>query len=312
MAQLILTQGVPGSGKSTWATQRAKKSRAGCVIVNRDDLRTMIVGGQLSNYKFNKKTEQTITKLQFEAAKLAVEAGKDVIVADTNLNPKTVAKWEEFALENKMPVEKVDFFKLFRKENKTLEAERGIKGVLNAYRKLVHQRNLQRLNSVPHTVVDEFIDNYVVAKYYNPRQYTPTDGLPKALLVDLDGTIFHGTGRNMFDWMAVKEDRPDFTVMETCKLYRDAGWKIVCASGRDGVCEQLSIEAMNEAGFEFDDFFIREAGDQRPDYIVKEEIFWGKVAPKYNITFCLDDRAQVVSQYREMGLKVYQVEPGNF
>lgn len=313
MAQLILTMGPPGIGKNTWARQRAKKSKAGCTIVNRDDLRQMVVGGELSDYKFNKKTEQHITKAQLHMAQLAVNAGRDVIVADTNLNPKTIGKWEEFAEQNNMNVEKQDFFKEFRKENKTLEQERGVKGVLIAFRKLAHQRNLMRLNSVPHGVVDSFIDDYIVPQYYRPRQWTPTEGLPKALLVDLDGTIFHmDGGRGAFDWKRVEQDRPDLTVIETCKIYKAAGWKIVAASGRDGVCREESIRAMNAAGFEFDDFFIRAEGDQRPDYIVKEEIFWNKVAPKYNITFCLDDRDQVCEQYREMGLKVYQVEPGAF
>lgn len=315
MPQIILTMGPPGCGKNTWARERAKKSKAGCVIVNRDDLRTMTAGGNIADYRINNKTESDITQMQYHAAELAVARGRDVIVADTNLNPKTVSAWELFAKEHNCNFEKYDFFKEFRKEpaNKAIEAERGIKGVIAAFRKLCHTRNLIRPNSVPPEVVDRFIDDYIVPVYYRPRQYVPTPGLPKALLVDLDGTTFHMEGRRgPFDWLQVEKDTPDATVIETCKIYKAAGWKIVAASGRDGVCREHSIRAMQAAGMPFDDFFIRAEGDQRPDYIVKEEIFWRDVAPKYNITFCLDDRVQVCQQYREMGLKVYQVAPGDF
>lgn len=315
MPQVIITMGPPGIGKNTWARARVKKSKAGAVVVNRDDLRQMIVGGQLSDYKFNKKTEKAITEMQFNAAELAIALGRDVIVADTNLNPNTITAWEDFAKLHNCGVEKKDFFKDFRREPSSIviEAERGVKGVIIAFRKLAHQRNLSRLNSVPHTVVDEFIDKYIVPQVYRPRQWTPTPGLQKALLVDLDGTIFHmNGGRNPFDWLQVEQDTPDQTVIETCKIYKAAGYAIIAASGRDGICYDHSVRAMNAAGMPFDDFFIRTQDDQRPDYIVKEEIFWDKIAPKYNIAFCLDDRDQVCEQYREMGLKVYQVAPGAF
>lgn len=315
MPQVILTMGPPGIGKNTWARERVKKSKAGAIVVNRDDLRQMIVGGILQDYKFNKNLEKAITQMQFSSAEIAIQQGKDVIVADTNLNPTTIKAWEDFATLHLCTVEKKDFFKDFRREpaNVEIEKERGVKGVLIAFRKLAHKRNLSRLNSVPPEVVDEFIDKYIVPAVYRPRIWTPTPGLIKALLVDLDGTTFHmNDGRGPYDWLQVEQDSPDQTVIETCRIYKAAGYAIVAASGRDGICREHSLRAMAAANMPCDEFFIRAEGDQRPDYIVKEEIFWNKVAPKYNIEFCLDDRDQVVQQYREMGLKVYQVAPGNF
>ncbi|NUR25646.1 MAG: AAA family ATPase, partial [Catenulispora sp.] len=42
MPKFILTRGLPGSGKTTWA-----KAQPGFVRVNRDELRTMLHGGLL-------------------------------------------------------------------------------------------------------------------------------------------------------------------------------------------------------------------------------------------------------------------------
>jgi hypothetical protein len=58
---------------------------------------------------------------------------------------------------------------------------------------------------------------------------------------------------------------------------------------------------------------MRAAGDQRPDYIVKNELFEEHVAGKYNILLSLDDRDSVVDLWRnKMGIPTFQVANGNF
>ena len=312
MSHITLTIGPPGVGKNTWATEIVRKSSVKTIVVNRDDYRAMSVGGNIANYKFNSTLEDMISKAQFQSAEAALSKGWNVIVADTNLNPKTIAAWETFAKLHKAKIIKQDFFAEFLSVNQAILADRGIKGVIESFRKKCHTQNLIRATSVPVEVIDHFINDYIVPVYYKPKQYTGTPGKPKALLVDLDGTTFHMNDRGPFDWDRVGEDTPDHTVIETCKIYAAAGWKIIAASGRDGSCYVQSRSAMDAAGMPYDEFFIRKKGDQRPDYLVKEELFWRDVAPNYDITFALDDRDQVVQQYREMGIKVYQVAEGNF
>ena len=41
MKKIILTRGIPASGKSTWAKQKALKNPEHSVRINRDDLRNM-------------------------------------------------------------------------------------------------------------------------------------------------------------------------------------------------------------------------------------------------------------------------------
>lgn len=56
--------------------------------------------------------------------------------------------------------------------------------------------------------------------------------------------------------------------------------------------------------------FMRQGGDYRPDYIVKEEIL--EMLPKGRIRYVLDDRNQVVEMWRKHGLTCLQVAEGNF
>ena len=56
----------------------------------------------------------------------------------------------------------------------------------------------------------------------------------------------------------------------------------------------------------------REQGDSRSDMIVKEEIFWNKIAPHFDVKLAVDDRDQVVEMWRRIGVECWQVNFGNF
>ncbi len=57
--------------------------------------------------------------------------------------------------------------------------------------------------------------------------------------------------------------------------------------------------------------YIRPEGDQRPDWVVKEEM-WRQITKDYHIRGMFDDRLQVVRRARALGLKVFNVEYNNF
>jgi adenylate cyclase class IV len=57
---------------------------------------------------------------------------------------------------------------------------------------------------------------------------------------------------------------------------------------------------------------MRKTGDNRPDNIVKKEIFDSNIKNNYYIEFVLDDRNKVVKMWRELGLTCLQVADGNF
>lgn len=156
-----------------------------------------------------------------------------------------------------------------------------------------------------------------------PAVYTPDDSLPPAWLFDLDGTLAHMDGRGPFDWHRVGEDAYDEVVWDVA--YRLADYEdVVFLSGRDESCREqterwLRAELVRRHGV--DEFrqcdwglelFMRPVGDMRKDSVVKAELFWKHVAPRWRVKGVFDDRDQVVEMWRAMGLKCFQVAPGSF
>lgn len=136
---------------------------------------------------------------------------------------------------------------------------------------------------------------------------------PKAILVDIDGTLAHMNGkRGAFDWKNVGVDDLDAHVAEAVEVFRNAGYIIVVMSGRDSRCMPETLKWLNDKGVKFHHLFMRAAHDYRKDSIVKRELFDRHVADNWDVRFVLDDRDQVVDMWREMGLKCFQVERGNF
>jgi predicted kinase len=81
---LILTEGLPGSGKSTYARQLLSVEKPGTLIrANRDLIREMIHG----EHALTPQTEAQVTAIQNHITTTTLHDGTDVIVDDTNLNP---------------------------------------------------------------------------------------------------------------------------------------------------------------------------------------------------------------------------------
>jgi predicted kinase len=87
MAKLIITRGLPGSGKSTWA--RARQARdPNLARVNRDDLRRMLFPDWPHG---DPEAEEILTLVQEAAIEVLLEhTSLHVVADDTNLDPQHV------------------------------------------------------------------------------------------------------------------------------------------------------------------------------------------------------------------------------
>jgi hypothetical protein len=142
-----------------------------------------------------------------------------------------------------------------------------------------------------------------------------TTDKPRVVLFDVDGTLMLNTGgRSFYDWDRVGEDTPNQAVVELAHTVMQAGMQeIVVMSGRDEICHQATAKSLTDAGIFYSDLIMRRRGDNRPDEIVKEELYRTKVEPFYTVAFVVDDRAKVVRMWREvLGLACFQVAPGDF
>ena len=82
-------QGLPASGKTTWAKEYCKNNKD-FVRINRDDLREMI-----GNYSHHH--EEMIREMEYEDAIIALEVGYSVIIDGINFSQTTINKWKETA-----------------------------------------------------------------------------------------------------------------------------------------------------------------------------------------------------------------------
>lgn len=83
MTELVITRGIPGSGKSTWAKDwvAAEENRA---RVNRDDLRMQLFGVT------HGCDEQIVTAAQNAMLRSLLSRRVNVVLDGTNLNPRFI------------------------------------------------------------------------------------------------------------------------------------------------------------------------------------------------------------------------------
>ena len=146
--------------------------------------------------------------------------------------------------------------------------------------------------------------------------YVADYSLPKAILVDLDGTAaILARGYSPHDPSHYLHDSPNPAVMAAVQHAYQSGVKIVFFTGREGTAtsREDTIQWL-EDNVPFDNWHLcmRPEGDGRNDGIVKQEMFDDVIKDRYNVLYALDDRNRVVSAYRHRGIPVFQVNEGSF
>lgn len=286
--KLILTVGISASGKTTWAEkQKYEHTGNNTININRDDIRFNIVqpGSDWSTYKFTKANEKQVTEIEMDVAERATRFESNIIISNTNLNPKTRKFWKKFAEEHDYEFEIKEF---------PITLEEAIK------------RDNLRQNGVGEQVIRKQYQQWL--EYIGRKTYIPNKDLPKCLIVDIDGTIAKMTNRGPFEWDKVSHDEPRKFVLDMIEgIVKENDCFVVYLSGRDSVCESDTRKWIydNTSDYTFShnwQLYMRKENDTRKDCIVKEEIFWDKIASKYNVIGVIDDRPQVLQMWHELKL----------
>ncbi|HEX6968432.1 MAG TPA: AAA family ATPase [Micromonosporaceae bacterium] len=298
MTRLIITRGLPASGKTTFA----RTLQPAVVRVNRDDLRRMLHGARL----FTQRAESQVTLVQRVQVEALLRAGVDVIVDDTNLRARTVRDWAELAARFGAAFQVHDFTDVpleecLRRDANRPEAERVGE---DAIRRL-HDRFLAG-RALPLPVPQ-------VTPGRPARFYSPPPDAPRIVLVDLDGTVALPAGRSPYDMTRVAEDRPNHAVIAAIRGMHATGHGVVYCSGRDATA-RADTEAWldRHVGVPYLALHLRRVGDRRRDTVVKREIFDREIRDRYHVVGVFEDRLQVVRMWRDLGLTVFQVADGDF
>ena len=282
MLTVEILQGLPASGKSTYAKEKVAKNPGRYIRVNRDSLRAM-----LHHSHFTKGNEKLTKEIRNQIILAGLAAGKHVIIDDTNFG-RNIDQIKEL-VHGKAKVVINDSFL-------AVSVEECIK------------RDLVRPNSVGQKVILSFYKKYL----RTPSELVePNPDLPDAIIVDVDGTLAIKGDRSPYDMSKVGNDLPNTPVIDTVHLWQKEK-EIIVFSGRDESALGSTVKWLGKQGIKFAEIHLRKVGDVRKDSIVKQEFFKLFIKDKYNVHFVLDDRQQVVDMWRGLGLTVFQVAEGDF
>jgi hypothetical protein len=235
---------------------------------------------------WTKNNEKFVEALRDHIIISALIDGKHVIVDDTNLHPRHEAHIRHLAKERAPGTSvKVKFF--------DIDVEDAI------------QRDLTRPNSVGERVIRNMWNTFIAP----PRAAPAVDPLLRtAVIVDLDGTLALMVDRGPFDAARCETD----VVNEVVRSIIEHHEHVVLMSGRSAEFREQTERWLATNNIAYFELHMRAEGDVRKDAIVKRELFDAHINGKWNVSFVLDDRQQVVDMWRSLGLICLQVAPGDF
>lgn len=281
MKKVILTKGLPASGKSTWAKKLQDKNPGMYKRVNKDDLRDM-----LDNGRWSKSNEKFVLQMRDAIIRVSLEFGQHVIVDDTNLHPKHEEHIKQL-VKGVAEVEIQDFT--------DVSVEECI------------ERDLKRDKSVGEKVIRSMYKQLL----HKPNPIEQDDSLPPAVIFDIDGTLAKMVNRGPFEWDKVGDDELVKPVQETLDGLQMYGNNIIICTGRDGSCEEDTKDWLARHMINWDGFFIRPEGNTEKDAVIKRR-FLEDIVKSYYVTAVFDDRDSVVEMWRDAGLQCFQVNYGDF
>lgn len=275
---LVVTQGFPASGKSTWALKMVEGNKK-VLRVNRDAIRLAF------GFKWDRRHEKVVVPTRDFMINEALSRGYSVINDDTNI---TSIDWaERIARGFNIPlIVNDDFLKV--------TVEECIK------------RDAAREASVGKDVIEEFY-----YRYWDNQDKPVNFGDRQAIMCDLDGTLCHLPEGMSYPAAYDRDyslDRVDPNVAEAILIAKRAGKDVILLSGRFSERKDQTLKFLETYHIPYDALLMRPVGDRRPDTIVKKELYLQHVQGKWHVHYVLDDRPSVVRMWRaECGLPCFQV-----
>lgn len=223
----------------------------------------------------------------------AIEGGFDVIVDDTNLDPKHKSAMNNLIVSFFIRSDKKWDIGLELKEFKTSLAE-------------CIERDAKREKPVGEKVIREMNDRYGWVTDA-PEPFKPAEGSRKAIICDIDGTLAHFNGRSPYDFTKVSEDTKDGKIHQLLDYYRNDGYVIILMSGRDSVCRKDTEEWLRKHKVTYDYLYMRPEGDSQKDFVIKLNLFNEHVRDRWDVELVIDDRLRVCRMWHSLGLKLLRV-----
>lgn len=303
MLKVILTCGIPASGKSFWSKEEVRKDPEGTARINRDDLRNMING-----YVFSDSNEKLITKIRNDILIATLKSGRNAIVDETNLHRRNfddVCKIVKTLNIDCMVMEKsfyCDLQTALDRNSKREGTARIPDDVVEKFWKKSGGKQHQFYKARVETFYkrDKCADRFIEPMIQDENN-------PKCAIFDLDGTLCNLSHRNPYDPSTCDKDKPIQHVVDLCRLLFENGYKIFFFSGRDDTYKELTSTWLDVYfGYPYE-LHMREAGNREDDASLKSRLFSTYIKDKYNCKLWVDDRLRVCRFVHEAGLPLFRV-----
>ena len=296
MPSVTIIRGVPSCGKTTWAREWVEKDPTVRARVSRADL-TAMAGGDIG---------VEMAKTMRDAALSALLAADlDVVVDDIHLSDASVLEIVTVAQRHQSLILVYDMSQFSLDE--------------------VFRRNATRDRPVPEDVIAGYHRTFVQGQSFPlplppmpqppepPSQYVPIEGQP-TYLVDIDDTVALVGDRDPFDMDTVGLAQPNEPVIRLLEALNGTGlFQFIFMTARPERGREATEKwLVDHIDVEWARLFMRDGHDDRPDSVVKQEIFDREVRERYNIVGVFEDKSKVVAMWRSLGLPVFQVADGDF
>lgn len=281
--EIIMTKGLPASGKSTWAKDIVDRNIGKYKRVSKDSLRLM-----LDNNKWSKDNERFVLNLRDTIVVETLSKGLNIIVDDTNLAPVHEIRLRELAKE--------------------CSAQFTIKEFTDVSLEECIKRDQKRENYVGEKVIRDMYKQFLAPEI---KPVIFDEKLLSCIICDLDGTLALFPGKNPYE-RDFENDQLNEPVAEVVHKFATTGVLVVYFSGRSDKHRKKTEEWLKKNNLLYSVPYMREGEDKRKDSIIKKELYEKYVKGKYNVLFILDDRNQVVDLWRSLSLTCLQVAEGNF
>jgi predicted kinase len=296
MSKLIVLQGCPCSGKSTWSKEYIKNNE-NTIRVCRDDIRL-----ELNNGKYSMDNEREVSIYEKERIIAGIHSNLDVIIDATNLNPKTIKQWNDLANDLECDIEFKKFYIPFSEamvRSKKRKEEGGLyiskKVMLGFYKRYF-----------PNELSDEFTDKRIIKE--------PELKLPNCVICDLDGTLALHQGRHPYEWDKISTDKMDSRLqLMLMKLHANNQSEIIFVTGRNAEARQATIEWLDKhLGIKDYKLYTKEPNEYTSGEVYKERIYHEYIENKYNVLCVFEDSDRCVLMWRKLGLLTCQLENNDY
>ena len=298
--QIILLQGPPRSGKTTWAVQY--KTDAYVYVIHTQDLswKTADKGYIINTLDSILDVERATILDMFNRYP---HLSWDILVDAYNVNPRRIQEFEKLANETDAELVIKQFYIPYSesyKRNKEVGVRSGM--------------------YIPRDVVAKFYDTFYHEEYRDEltdkrviRQPEPT--LPSCIICDLDATLALHQGREPYEWNKLLTDKIDPRLRDLLNFHMFHGTKVFFLTGRTNYARRGTLtwlQSVKQGLGGLWELITREPGDFTSGEIYKRKMYEQQIQGKYNVLCVFEDSNKCVSMWRELGLLTCQVANSDY